>query len=140
MSPAPWKFIVSGLDDLASILGVVGTVTLIGIVVAALLALLYMVLEFGDRAIHMFLPFFGEAFKALRSESAKNHLAIKLEMRLQVFLGAIIVFCLLAHLLHALVPWVREGTEQVFLAALITSAFLFVAMACVSITLSLRLK
>ena len=88
----------------------------------------------------MLLPFLSESLKALRSELTKTHPSIRLEMRFQYFLGTIIVFCLLAILLHALTPWVRDKPEQVFLGTLITSGILFFCLLCVSMTLSLRIK
>jgi hypothetical protein len=135
-----WSVVTSTLNDLAVILGPIGTVLLVAVVLGTLLTFLYMVLHFGDQAAHMFLPFLHEAVTALRSESTKTHPAIRLEMRFQMFLGAIVIFCLLASLSHALIPWVRERSEQVFLDALITSAVLFVVLGCVSLNLSLRLK
>jgi hypothetical protein len=135
-----WNVVTSILNDLAAILGPIGTVLLVTVVLGAMLTFLYMVLHFGDQAAHMFLPFLHEAFKALRSESTKTHPAIRLEMRFQQFLGAIVILCLLAILLHALVPWVRERSEQTLLDALLTSAILFVCLGCVSLNLSLRLK
>lgn len=132
---------VSVLNNLAAVLGTIGTVTLVAVVLAFVLLSLDMILKFGHRAaVEMFLPFLREAFKTLRSESTKTHPAIRLEMRFEYFFGTITAFCLLVNALHALIPWVNEKSEQVILGSLITSAILFVLMAAVSLTLALRLK
>jgi hypothetical protein len=139
-----WNAFTSALNDLAAILGPIGSALFVVSVVALLLGFvlvsLYMVLHFGHEGAHMFLPFLHEAFTALRSESTKTDPAIRLEMRFQTFLGAIIILCLLASLLHALIPWGRDRSEQIFLGALITSTVLFVCLGCVSLNLSLRLR
>ena len=131
---------MSVLNDLAAVLGSAGAVVIIAVLLASVLYFFYMILNFGDEAVKMFLPFLIESFRALRRESTKMHPAIRLEMRFQGFFGMIVVLCLLANLLHALSPWVREGTEQIFLGSLITSGILFVGFAIVSVNLSLRLK
>ena len=135
-----WNAFISALRDLAGVLGIIGTITLIALVLGTLLLLGYMILRFGERGIEMFLPFLREAFQALRREPTKTHPAIRLELRLHCLFGTIFVFCLAASLLHALIPWVRGSTEQLFLDAFITSGIVCVALACVSVALSLRLK
>jgi hypothetical protein len=137
---AIWNACISGLNELASVLGVPGTIMLVAIVLGFVLYFVYMILLFGDRAVQMFLPFLSEAFKALRSESTKTHPAIRLEMRFQQFLGAIVVLCLLGVLLHALVPWVPEKPENVILGSLLTSGVLFVCLGSISLRLTLRLN
>src|ERR1700730_3102764 len=128
-----WNGFIAGLNDLAAVLGTLGTITLVAVVFGSVLFILYLILLFGDRAVQMFLPFLSEAVKILRSESTKTHPAIRLEMRFQQFLGVIVIFTLLANLLHALIPFVRERSEQVLQGALITSGILFVVLGCVSL-------
>ena len=122
------------------ILGPVGTITLIGLVLGTLLLLGYMVLRFGEKGTEMFLPFLRESVLALRRESAKTHPAIRIEFRLHCLFGTIVFFCLAASLLHALVPWLRDSTERLIFDAFITSFIVCIALASVSIGLSLRLK
>jgi hypothetical protein len=88
----------------------------------------------------MLLPFVREIFKTLRSESGKAQPAIRIELCLHGLYVAILVFCLGAALLHALMPWVREGAEHLFEMGFITSLVVSCALAVVGVTLSLRLK
>jgi hypothetical protein len=88
----------------------------------------------------MLLPFMREIFKTLRSESGKAQPAIRIELCLHGLYAAILVFCLGAALLHALMPWVREGAEHLFEMGFITSLVVSCALAVVGVTLSLRLK
>jgi hypothetical protein len=130
----------SVLDVSASVLGVAGTLVLAALVLGSFLFLVYMILRFGESGIDMFLPFIREMFGALRREIGKtDNTAIRIELGLECLFGTILVLCLLASLLHALMPWVRASTEELFLDAFITSGVVCVALACVSVTVSIRL-
>lgn len=131
---------ISTLKDLVEILGPVGTITLVAMLLGALLLFTYMLLRFGENGAHMLLPFLREVFQALREEPAKKHPAIRLELLLHCLFGSICAFSLVASLLHALIPWVNHDTERLLLDSYITSGAVSIALTCVSVGLSLRLK
>ena len=132
--------VVSALNAVASVLGVTGTLVLIAVVLLAFLFFVFMILRFGERAIEMLLPFVREIFRTLRSKATKAHPAIRVELVLHCLFGMIFVLCLLASLLHALVPFVRDSTEHLFLYAFVTSGVISTVLAGVSVTLAVRLK
>lgn len=132
--------VVMALNAIASVLGVAGTLAFVMIVLFALLGLLYMVLLFGERAAEMLLPFIREIFRTLGSELKKSqHPAIRIELILQSLFGLICVLCLLALIVHALIPFVREGSERAFLFGFVTSLIVSIALARVSVKVSLSL-
>jgi hypothetical protein len=135
-----WPSIVAGLKDLVWTLGVPGAIILSAIVVGAALILGYMLLVFGDEGLRMLLPFMRDGLSTLRGEFSKAHPAIRLELRLHYFFGAVLLFCLGASVLHALIPWVREGTEKLLVGGFVTSFVVCIGLAVVSLTLSVRLK
>jgi hypothetical protein len=139
MTLGSWQVFVAGLRDLTNLLGTSGVILLATIVAGSGLLLLYMVLRFGEKGAEMFLPFLHECFSALRRESSKDHPAIRLELRLQMLFGAIMVLCLLASLLHALSPWVREGSEQLIFGGFASSLLVSIGLIIVSVKVSTRL-
>jgi len=118
---------------------VIVTIALV-VIVGGLLIFGYMCLAFGDRALEMLLPFLREIFNSLKKEPAKLDPAVRLELIFHRFLSALILFCLAATLLHALVPWVKERVENILLGGFITSFLLWIGLAGVSLRLTLRLK
>jgi len=130
----------SGLRAVASILGIPGTIILVTLVLGAFLFLVYMILRFGEHGVEILIPFVREIFRTLRSEATKSHPAIKIELLLHCLFGMIAVVCLLASVLHALSPFVREDMERLILYSFITSFVVCIALGGVSITLAVRLK
>jgi hypothetical protein len=132
--------LMSLLREVVGIFGPAATIVLAAILLGAALLLVYMLLRFGESGVSMLLPFLRETFQALREEPYKKSPAIRLELLLHCLFGPIFAFTLFASLLHALIPWVNHDTEQILFDAFVTTGIVTVALTCVSVTLSLRLK
>lgn len=132
--------LLDGFKSVVGILGVTGTITLCALGVLVLLVMGYMFLRFGEQGLRMLLPFMREIIKTFRSEARKAHPAIRLELCFHIAIIGIVIFCLGATLLHALMPWMRPGVDHLLEEVFITCLVLFVLLASVSITLAIRLK
>jgi hypothetical protein len=135
-----WAGFLSGLNDIVGIFGVVGTIALTAVILIFALSLGYMVLAFGERGVEMLLPFAREALHALRRELTKEDPAIRLELRFTSFFGTVFLFSLVVVLLHAMIPWIREDAEKIFIDAFVASGVITGVLCCVSVGISMHLK
>lgn len=139
-----WQLFIARLDQVVGVLGV-SAVTIIAVIVVLAAAVTiswlgYLSLKGGERALETLLPYMREAVGTLRTESNKTHPAVRLELRFHYVLASIIFFCLIAIVLHALIPWTREVPEAAIIGSLISAGVLASVLGFVSLRLSLRVK
>ena len=136
---APW--VPGWIATMTGLLGVPVVISLVAMLLIAALVMLYLFLIFGEKGLKMFLPFVADSFDVLKSETKKlHHPSIRLELIYHGFLALIIVVCLCATVLHALIPWVRAEIERNLAIAFCCALIMFGLLACVSLVLSRHIK
>jgi hypothetical protein len=144
MQATEWRDLIARLRDLAGVFGPTGIIVFLAIslllILGAGLVLLYMVLQFGESGIELFVPLLREALTALARERTKDHPAIQMERRFHYFFALLAILSLATSLLHSLIPWVNHETEKMLIEGFITSVVVWVVLIPVSLGLCMRLK
>jgi phosphotransferase system glucose/maltose/N-acetylglucosamine-specific IIC component len=144
MPATAWGDFIARLHDLAGVFGAAGVIVFAALalllILGAVLVLLYIVLQFGESGIELFIPLLREALKVLAREATKDHPAIRMERRFHYFFALIAIFSLAVSVLHSLIPWANHETEKMLIGAFITSVVVWVALIPVSLGLCMRLE
>jgi hypothetical protein len=100
----------------------------------------YLVLEYGERAAKLFIPFAKSAIKTLLSEKDNEHPAIRVEYAMHGILLLLFIACLVARIVHSLIPWRVNINEQMLDVLLVSFFVVMVLLGGVSYRFALRLK
>jgi hypothetical protein len=127
------------LHELVSIFGVPGTIVLITIFLLVGLGVLYLVLQFGEKGLGLLPSFALRIVEVLAGEFKSKQPAIRVE-RIFTFIFLTVFLLTFAEVaLHSLFPWIRHEAEYYFLLVSISCFLVLIALAWVSVKLSLRL-
>ena len=127
------------LQRIAAAFGPVVGFLVLGTIVGGFLIFLYLLLHFGDKAVKLFFPFIKSVVQTLNSERDNSHPAIRLEYSFHIMLLLIFCLCLLAQLVHALIPW-RVQLNETLLNEMAVSCFVvMVILGAVSFKFASRL-
>jgi hypothetical protein len=141
-----WEPAVHLLRDLVAVLGRTGTEILICVLgltavgIAAFAFLFgYVFLRFGSATVSEVFRIALEAFKAFRLQFRQAHPAIRIELFFDAMLGVFMLISSAGIFGHAVLPWVRESSEELMFAVFISSLILFGFLARESIRIAVRL-
>jgi hypothetical protein len=107
---------------------------------AFFLIFLYLVLEYGERAAKMFIPFATSAIKTLASEKDNKHPAIRVEYAMHRILLLLFIACLGVRVVHSLIPWSVNINEKMLDALLVSFVVVIVLLGGISFRFALRLR
>jgi hypothetical protein len=116
------------LSALFNIAGVPAAILLIALVLAAGIYVLYLLLEYGESAVHLLLPFIHQYLQILRRELGSNKPFVRIELLMHCFFGLVFFFCVAATILHALIPWLPEHTHHTINGLIIASFIILVLL------------
>jgi hypothetical protein len=107
---------------------------------AFFLIFLYLVLEYGERAAKMFIPFARSAIKTLASEKDNEHPAIRVEYAMHRILLLLFFACLGVRVVHSMIPWSVNINEQMLDVLIVSFVGVGSLLGGVSFRFALRLK
>ena len=130
--------------DLVALFGRTGAETLIAFCLLALIIVAgfatlwcYLILRFGHSSLKDSFEFVLQAFKTFRYQPRQlTHPSIRLELYFDAVLGIVILVALVGFAAHALVPWMKEHTENLLFATFISALVIFSILAYVSIKMA----
>jgi len=99
---------------------------------------LYILLEYGERAAKMFIPFATLVINTLGSEKGKKHPAIRVEYAMHRILILLFFGCLGVLVIHSLIPWRVHINEVLFEVLALSLAVVIVFLGGVSLRIAIR--
>jgi hypothetical protein len=107
---------------------------------AFFLVFLYLVLEYGERAAKMFIPFASSAIRTLAGEKDNKHPAIRVEYAMHRIMLLLFFACLGVRVVHSLIPWSVNINEQMLDVLLVSFVVVGCLLGGVSLRFALRLR
>jgi hypothetical protein len=134
-----WDRVLTIFDHVVRAVGPPFAIFLVIFVLLWLLAILYMLLHFGENAFAKLLEYLSLCLKILWKEGENTHNpAIRLEYGLHIGLFALLILSLALIVLYSLIPWIEAIEKAFFYAIGVTALFCILYISRMSIKLMLR--
>jgi hypothetical protein len=132
--------VLSALERLVSVFGIMGTLVLVAMVLGAGIITLNILLHHGETGLRALADYSLAALRLLRYEPKRTSPAVRCELRFHQFFILAFFLSFGAVLIHAAIPWMKPDVERTLLAVGVSSFVIIILLTAVSIKLTARFR